>query len=186
MFLSIWVIIGIIVGIIVLIILISVAALAVGNSRSHDSETIKPDGNINGKAIIVYDPGLSGGTKTAADYMAQDLKEKGYEVKIAGVKSTDSAEISGYDLLIVGSPTYGAKPTEPITAFLESLKNPGNLTVGVYALSGGDTQDAEIIMADILKNNSIPVKVSVKYGHSAFGASADRSQYSEFISQLLN
>ena len=182
---SIWAIIGIIVGIIVLIIIILVAAYLLGSSRSHDSEIIKPDGSIVGKAIIVYDPGLSGGTKTAAGYLAEDLKSKGYEVKVAGVRSSDVADISGYDILIVGSPTYGAEPTGPIKSYLESLKNPDNITAGVYALAGSDTQDSNVIMAEMLINKSIPVKVSVKYGGSAFGASADRSQYSEFISQLL-
>lgn len=183
--LSIWTIIGIVVGIIVIIIIILVAAYLVSNSRSSDSETIKPDGSITGKAIIVYDPGLSGGTKTAANYIAEDLKSKGYEVKLAGVRSSDVADISGYDILIVGSPTYGAKPTGPITSYLEGLKNPGNITAGVYALAGSDTQDSNVIMAEMLKNKSITVKISVKYGGSAFGASADRNQYAEFVSQLL-
>jgi flavodoxin len=180
--LSIWAIVGIIIGLIILVI---VAVWAVGYFRSSESLTIKPEGAVTGKTLIVYDPGLSGGTKNAASYMAEDLKAKGYEVKLAGVRSKEASDISGYNILIVGSPTYGAKPTGPITSYLENLKSPGNITAGVYALSGGDTQDAEVIMVQMLQNKSIPVKVSVKYGHSAFGASANRSQYSDFISQLL-
>lgn len=179
---SIWAIIGIFIGVIILVMAV---AYLIGYSRSHGSEIVKPEGAVVGKAIIVYDPGLSGGTKTAASHMAEDLKSKGYEVKLAGVRSSDAVDISGYDILVVGSPTYGAKPTGPITSYLDGLENPGNITAGVYALSGGDTQDAEMVMAEMLKNKSIPVKVSVKYGNSSFGASASRSQYSEFISQLL-
>ncbi|MCC7550048.1 MAG: hypothetical protein KO316_00950 [Methanobacterium sp.] len=85
----------------------------------------------------------------------------------------------------MGSPTYGAKPTEPITSYLNSLENTDNITTGVYALSAGDKNDAEIVMKDILENKSIPVKIAVKYGNSAFGASANPNQYSYFISQLL-
>lgn len=177
-----WVIIGIIIGI---IILISVAAYFVGNSKSSGSETIKPDGAITGKALIVYDPGLSGGTKTAAIYMAEDLKSNGYEVKITDVKSSDESDISGYDILIVGSPTYGAKPTGPITSYLEGLKSSGNITAGVYALAGGDAQNCVVVMEQMLNNKSIPVKVRANYDKSPFGASADRSQYSDFVSQLL-
>ncbi|MDY9923680.1 hypothetical protein [Methanobacterium sp.] len=178
--------IGVIIVIIIgIIILIMVAAWAVGYFGSSASETIKPEGAVMGKALIVYDPGLSGGTKTAAGYMAEDLKAEGYEVKLAGVRSNEASDPSGYNILIVGSPTYGAKPTGPITSYLENLKSPGNITAGVYALAGRDAQDSNLVMAEMLQNKSIPVKVSVKYGNSAVGASADRSQYSDFISQLL-
>jgi len=181
--LHIWTILGIVIGV---IILISVVVWLVGYSGSSDSEILKPEGTTTGKALIVYDPGLSGGTKTAATYMAEDLKAKGYEVKLASVKSGNLSDLSGYNFLIVGSPTYGAKPTEPITSYLNSLENTDNITTGVYALSAGDKNDAEIVMKDILENKSIPVKIAVKYGNSAFGASANPNQYSYFISQLLS
>lgn len=179
---SIWVIIGIILGI---VILICVVVWLMSYSGSSASEILKPHGNTTGKALVVYDPGLSGGIRTAATYMAEDLKAKGYEVRLASVKSGNLSDLSGYDFLIVGSPTYGAKPTEPITSYLNSLENSGNIMAGVYALSAGNTQDAEIVMAEILENKSIPVKVSIKYGNSPFGFSADQKQCSDFVSQLL-
>lgn len=97
----IWTILGIVIGV---IILISVVVWLVGYSGSSDSEILKPDGTITGKALIVYDPGLSGGTKTAATYMAEDLKSKGYEVKLASVKSGNLSDLSGYNFLICGKP----------------------------------------------------------------------------------
>lgn len=119
---------GIILGV---IILVSMIAWFIGIARSRNSKTIKPKCSITGKALIVYDPGLTGGTKTAALYMAEDLKSKGYEVKVAGVRSHDALDTSGYDVMIVGSPTYGAAPTDSITIYLNSLKPPENITVGV-------------------------------------------------------
>lgn len=180
--LSIWIIVGII---LVILILISVIAWLVGYSRSHNSETIKPEGDITSKALIVYDPGLTGGTKTAALYMAEDLKSKNYEVTVAGVRSSEATDVSGYDILIVGSPTYGANPTGPVKSYLNGLKPPENITVGVYSLAGSEVQDSNLVMAQILKDKSIQVKVSSKFGHSAFGASSDKTQYSNFVSQLL-
>lgn len=126
-------IIGIVIG---FLILIMVVAVIVRYQRSSRTENIKPDGEIEGKALIVYDPGLSGGTKTVASYMARDLKSKGYEVKLAGVRSPDALNLAGYDILIVGSPTYGAKPTGLITSYLEDLKTSSQITAGVYALAG--------------------------------------------------
>ena len=181
--LSILMIFGIILGIIVLV---AVAAYLVGYFNSSGSETLKPEGKVTGKALIVYDPGLSGGTKSAAFHMAKVLKSKSYEVRVAGVRSSDADNLSGYDVLIVGSPTYGAKPTGPIESYLKSLKRPENITIGVYSLSGGDVDDSNLVMAQILKDKSLQVKVSMKFGNSAFGASADQNQYSNFLSQLLD
>jgi flavodoxin len=168
-----------------IIVLLIVGAYLIGYFSSSGSLTLTPDANVVGKALVVYDPGLSGGTKTAAFHMANVLKSKGYEVTVAGVRSSDAGNLSGYDILIVGSPTYGAKPTRTIESYLNSLKNSENITIGVYSLAGGDAQDSNLVMAQILKNKSLQVKVSMKFGKSAFGASADQNQYSSFVSQLL-
>jgi hypothetical protein len=58
--------------------------------------------------------------------------------------------------------------------------------VGVNTLSGGYRQDIEVIMAEMLNNKSISVKVSVKYGNTAFGSSYDQKQYLDFINKLLS
>lgn len=174
-------IIGIILGV---IILISMIAWFIGIARSRSSKTMKPEGKIIGKALIVYDPGLSGGTKTAADYMAEDLKPKGYEVKVAGVRSTESLETYGYDIMIIGSPNYGSNPTEPVTTYLNLFEPPEDVILSVYSLSGGAREATNMVMAQVLKGRSLPVKVSINYGHSAFGA-GDKNKYKEFVSGLL-
>ena len=140
--LSIWMILAIILGIIVLV---AVFAYLIGYFTSSSAVNLKPEGNVTGKALVVYDPGLSGGTKSAAFHMANVLKSKGYEVKVAGVRSSDAGNLSGYDVLIVGSPTYGAKPTGAIKSYLNSLKPPKNVIIGVYSLSGGDVQDSNLV-----------------------------------------
>jgi|GEM_PF-1391324 len=180
--LSIWLILGIILGIIVLVV---VVAYLIGYFSSSGSVTLKSEGNVSGKVLIVYDPGLSGGTKSAAFQIANVLSSKGYAVTVAGVRSNEAVNLSGYDVLIVGSPTYGAKPTGSIESYLNSLEAPENIIVGVYSLAGGDAQDSNLVMAQILKDKSLHVKVSTKFGNSAFGASADKNLYSDFVSQLL-
>jgi flavorubredoxin len=167
------------------IVIVAVVAWLIIIVRSRGSKTIKPDGTITGKALIVYDPGFTGGTKTAAFYMAEDLKSKGYEVKVAGLRSSDSSDVSGYNVLIVGSPTYGDNPTGPIKSYLNSLKPPENITIGVYSLGGDDVQNSNLLMAQILKDKSLQVKISRKFGDSTYGASADKNLYSKFVLQLL-
>ena len=180
---SLWLILGIILAIIVLVV---VFAYLIGYFSSSSTVTLNPEGNVSGKALIVYDPGLSGGTKTAAFQMAKVLNSKSYEVTVAGVRSNEASDLSGYDVLIVGSPTYGAKPTGAIESYLNSSKPPKNITLGVYSLAGGNAQDSNLIMAQILKDKSLQVNVATKFGNSAFSAPTDKNLYSNFVSQLLN
>ena len=159
-------------------------AFLIGVSRSKESKINKPEGAVTGKALIVYDAGFTGGTKTAASYFAEDLKSKGYEVKLAGVRSDDALNTAGYDVLIIGSPTYRGKPTKPIESYLKGLKPAENTAIGIYSLSGGNLQDSNVFMAQMLKDKSIPVKIAIKYEFTLFVA-GDKSKYSGFVSELL-
>ncbi|MCK9150426.1 hypothetical protein [Methanobacterium alcaliphilum] len=179
---SILIIIGIILA---LILVISLLTWIIGVIRSKISLTLKPDGDSKGKAIIVYDPGMTSGTKNAAFYIGDELKSRGFEVKLAGVRSSDALDLSGADILVVGSPTYGAQPTGPVKTYLNNLQSPENIIAGVFTLAGAPTQDSNVIIANNLENKSIPVKVSTKYGASAISAPSDKNIYSEFVSELL-
>ena len=170
--------------IIVILILVLLGAFLMGVSRSKKSKIIKPEGAVTGKALVVYDAGFTGGTKNAAGYIAEDLKSKGYEVKLAGVRSSEALDTSGYNILIIGSPTYGGKPTKPIESYLRNLKPTENIVIGIYSLSGGNMQDSNVFMAQMLKDKSIPAKIAIKYEFTLFGA-GDKNKYSGFVSELL-
>ena len=171
-------ILGIILGIIVVA---GVIFWGVGYYNTMGNETITPDSNVTGKALIVYDPGYSGETKNVASSMAQDLKSKGYEVKLAGVSSNYASNITGYDVLIFGSPTYAAAPSGIVKSYLKGLNIPPNVTVGVFSTgSGADDQDSNLVMQDIIQNKNITVKVSRKYDQTAV-----QNDYTQFISELL-
>ncbi len=172
--------------IIALIIVLSVVGWLIGVSRSKDSKTLIPSGEIHGTALVVYDPGITGGTRTAAFHIAHELKTRGYEVKLAGARSSEALNLSGVDVLVIGSPTYGAQPTGPVKTYLQNLQSPGNITAGVYSLAGSIVEDSNVVMAQALESKSIPVKVSTKYGHSAWGAPSDKTLYAKFVAQLLS
>lgn len=171
-----------ILGIILAIIVVAgVIFWGVAYYNTMGSETIIPDGNVTGKALIVYDPGYSGETKNVATSMAQDLKTKGYEVKLAGVRSNDATNITGYDVMIFGSPTYAADPSGIIKSYLEGLNIPQNVTVGVFSTgSGADDQDSNQVMQEIIQKKNLTVMVSRKYDQTAV-----QNDYTQFISELL-
>lgn len=131
--------------------------------------------------MIVYDPGLSGESKTVATKMGNELQSKGYEVKLAGVRSNDATNVTGYNVILFGGPTYAGDASSAIKTYLEGLNIPQNVTVGVFSVgSGADDQDSNLVMQQILQNKNVTVKVSVKFDKNAV-----QNDYSNYISQLM-
>ena len=71
------------------------------------------------KALIVYDS-VYGNTETIARAIAGALTPSG-EVKVLRAGEANASELKAVDLLIVGSPTQGGKPTRAIQDFLNKL-----------------------------------------------------------------
>lgn len=76
------------------------------------------------QALIVYDS-VYGNTHKIADAIADGIR---YRIKVDTMKVADvSAEsIMEYDLLVVGSPTHGGRPSQAVQDFLSSI-TPGGL-----------------------------------------------------------
>jgi menaquinone-dependent protoporphyrinogen IX oxidase len=91
-----------------------------------------PNGAPIGQAIVVYDPGLTGGAKDAATKIGYDLQDKGYNVTLAGVKSATATTISIYDVIVVGGPIYAGKPAKTIQEYLNTLNPTANQKTGVF------------------------------------------------------
>ena len=64
-----------------------------GGLHGYRVQTLTPTGTSIGKAIVIYDPGLSGTAKGVADKIAADLQAKSYTVTLAGVKSSAAAPL---------------------------------------------------------------------------------------------
>lgn len=130
-------------GIITAIVLIAFLAFMayVGSdalsSQATGSELLTPDGAATGRALVVYNPGLSGAPEEAATGIANDLKAKGYDVMLAGVKSPAAANVSGYDVIIAGGPIYGGKVSPSIDSYLGTLVPLAGTKVGAFAIGTG-------------------------------------------------
>jgi flavodoxin len=74
------------------------------------------------KALVIYDSNL-GNTKLIAETIAEALGEGTRAISVTDVKADD---LSGVELLIVGSPIIGWKPTVRMQEFLAGLA-PGQL-----------------------------------------------------------
>ncbi len=109
----------------------SIVILDVAGSLATDTHPL-PNGAPIGQAIVVYDPGLSGGAKDTATKIGYKLQTAGYNVVLAGVKSQTAANLTGYDVVVVGGPIYAGKPASSILTYLISLSPTSNAKVGVF------------------------------------------------------
>jgi hypothetical protein len=133
---NLWWIVGIVVIIIVVLIVIGIAFIFLDliSYTATGSETLNPAGASVGRALVVYDPGLSGAAKDAATKIADDLQAKEYTVDLAGVRSGTADNKSGYKIIIAGGPMYFGKVTRSIDGYLRTL--PSNARLGVFATTG--------------------------------------------------
>jgi flavodoxin len=75
-----------------------------------------------GKALVVYDS-VYGNTEKVARALAKGLEDGGVDVECARVVAVKFDELSGYDLLVVGSPVHAWSVSKPTKGFLERLKS---------------------------------------------------------------
>jgi hypothetical protein len=75
------------------------------------------EANMN--IAIVYDS-IYGNTAQVANAIVTGL-DHGHEVKLATVQEAMDLDLSGTDLLVIGSPTRGFQPTPNISEFIAAL-----------------------------------------------------------------
>ena len=83
------------------------------------------------KALIVYDS-VYGNTEKIARAIAAALTPSG-EVKVLRPGEVNPSELESVDLLIVGSPTQGGRPTPAIQDFLNKVSEPAIKGINVAA-----------------------------------------------------
>jgi flavodoxin len=72
------------------------------------------------RTLIVYDS-IYGNTEIIARAIAEAIPG---EVQVLRVGQVDPGDVQSVDLLLVGSPTHGALPTEAVKAFLDAIGAP--------------------------------------------------------------
>jgi hypothetical protein len=131
----------IVVGIILVIVVAAFAmgALFCGDIMSYTdtgSKVLSPAGAPAGKALVVYNPGISGAAKTAAAEIAEDLQLKGYAVTLGGIRSAAAGNISGYNVVVAGGPMYWGRVSNSVDAYLAALKPQKDVALGVFGTTG--------------------------------------------------
>ena len=69
------------------------------------------------KSLLLYDS-IYGNTEKIAQAIGDGLTD---EVKVVRVSAVNASELKTFDLLILGSPVHGGRPTPALDAFLKEL-----------------------------------------------------------------
>ncbi len=100
-----------------------------------DVETINPDG-ATGKAFVAYRPGISSFQKDMTYAFIEGLKDDDWRIDVTTISSQTPTDLSSYDLLVFGSPTYGGKPHPSVTTYFKKLGNLEKKNITVIVTSG--------------------------------------------------
>lgn len=110
------------------------------------------------KVLIVYDS-VFGNTEKIAQVIGNAMGSQA-EVNILRVGNVKPEHLTGLDVLIVGSPTRGFKPTKAITNFLKRIPKNGLKGVKVAAF------DTRFTMSAIEESRVLPFFVRL-FGYAA-------------------
>jgi flavodoxin I len=72
------------------------------------------------KTLVVYDS-VYGNTEIIARAVGDAIPD---EVQVVGVGQVSTGELEAVDLLVIGSPTHGALPTEAVQGLIERIGSP--------------------------------------------------------------
>ncbi len=181
------IIVGLVAVGIVLIAAVAVTAagfLFCGDIMSYtdtSSQVLSPAGASAGKALVVYNPGISGEAKNAARTIAGDLQSKGYTVTLGGIKSKAAADASDYDVVIAGGPMYWGRVSNSVDAYLKALKPQKDAELGVFGTTGwAETNDGDMAtfgeqVATDLGGVTLDKKAAIKTIRSGDGCKTDCS-----------
>lgn len=83
------------------------------------------------RALVVFDSAY-GNTAKVAQAVGAALAER-YETRVESLSDVTASDLSGTNLLVVGSPTQGGRPTKNIQDFIDQLPAKSLQGVGVAA-----------------------------------------------------
>jgi flavodoxin len=105
--------------------------------------------------LVVYFS-RDGKTRKVAEAITQELGCKAIDVK------KETPDVSGVDLLIVGSGNYGGKPGDKLVEFLNNLQSSSKREAVVFATSGGPDPACVRVMEKALETKGYNVISSFK------------------------
>jgi flavorubredoxin len=133
----------------------------INNDYVSGIEVLNADGTRT--ALIIYHPGLSSFMKDVAYAFADGLAENGWKVEITTASSQAPTDLSGYSLLVLGSPVYADGPSPTIKRHIERIGDLNGIDTVLLVTSGGSEGGAEASMQQTVEehNGSVELVLSL-------------------------
>jgi flavodoxin len=178
--------IGIIVVIIAAFVAVSFIFYDVMSYTATGSQTLNPSDGAVGKALVVYDPGVTSAAKNVAGTIASDLQAKRYTVELAGIRSAAAANTSGYRVIVVGGPIYAGNASSSVREYLKTLNPAQGTKIGVFS-TGADpdtVRNTTLLLkeaAPLPGNSTLQIKAAMKI----VSLENDMQKITDFVNVLL-
>lgn len=98
--------------------------------------------NASRRILILHHPGRSGFEGRLQRTLAETLAAHGARVEMTNAGSDPPSDASGYDLLVLGAPTYNFRPARPLLDALDRLSPLAAKPVALLLTGGGMTDAA--------------------------------------------
>jgi menaquinone-dependent protoporphyrinogen IX oxidase len=166
----------------------AIVVLDVAAYTATGTQTLAPTGTSIGKALVLYDPGLSGTAKGVAEKVASDLQTQNFTVTLAGIKSSAAANTTSYSIIVIGGPVYAGALTSSVKDNVNKLPlDLQGAKVGIFGSGQGATSTDDInqlrqsISGPLRANPALSNVTVVKIGQSEdLNARAQ-----DFVTQLM-
>ena len=130
---------------------------------SSEIAILNPGGSAT--ALVIYHPGITSLMKDVAYAFAGGLVSNGWRVEITTPSSEAPNDLSGYNLLVLGSPVYGFSVTPTIGRFLDRSGDLNKIdTVVLLTAAGAPANSALTMEQAVLESNGSVKKTLVLFG----------------------
>jgi hypothetical protein len=113
-------------------------------------EILNAEGDT-GTALVVYHPGKSDFQRDVSYAFAEGLVSHGWRVEITTASSQTPTDLSEFDLLVLGSPTYDWLPAEPVQAYVDRLGDLAGKPVVTIISGAGYTELSQPAMERLVQ-----------------------------------
>ena len=145
------------------VIALAYVGIRISSDVASEIEILNPEGSKS--ALVIYHPGMTSVMKDVTYAFADGLISNGWRAEITTPSSEAPTDISGYDLLVLGSPVYGFSLTPTIKRHLERIGDLQKIeTVAILTAAGAPGESASTMEKAILDSNGTVIDVIVLFG----------------------
>jgi len=113
-------------------------------------ETKNSEGK-SGKILVVYHPGLSSFQKDVTMSYVKGLVERDFIVDITTPSSNTTTEITSYDLIVLGAPTYEFSPAKPMENYITRVGDFKGKKIVAIITGSGSTEESVVKMKELIE-----------------------------------